>query len=212
MNTTLALSEKVPKITVLKREMIQIGKDEILFDQVKHGNESAFETLFRSYYAILCHYANSYLKDMDEAEEIVQGVFFRIWEKKHKINIDTSFKAYIYQSVRNKSLNYLRNKKTQSSHLTIIDKQDYQENMAIEELSAVELQDKLFEVLEMLPTKCKQIFIMSRFEGMKHQEIADNLDLKVKTIENQIGIALKFLKTQLSEYLYTIIFLLFNLF
>lgn len=109
-------------------------------------------------------------------------------------------------------MNYIRNKKTQHTHLTIIDKPVYENPQTINEINASELSDKLFDALEALPPKCKQIFQMSRLDGMKHKEIADKLDLKVKTIENQIGIALKILKSHLIEFLHSVIFLLLNLF
>jgi RNA polymerase sigma-70 factor (family 1) len=212
MTMTATISEKIPKIATVKTVMVKMGKDEVLFNQVKNSDAKAFEQLFKNYYALLSHFASSYLNDLDESEEIVQDIFVKIWEKREEITIVTSFKSYLYQAVKNKCLNYIRNKKTQHSHLTIIDKPEYENPQTIGEINASELNEKLFEALEELPPKCKQIFQMSRLDGMKHKEIADKLDLKVKTIENQIGIALKILKSHLIEFLHSVIFLLINLF
>jgi RNA polymerase sigma-70 factor, ECF subfamily len=212
MAMTAKISEKIPKIAVVKTFMVKMGTDEVLFDKVKQDDNAAFESLFRTYYATLSHYACAILQDLDEAEEIVQDVFVKIWEKRTQLTIETSFKAYIYQSVKNKCLNHIRNKKTQNSHLTIIDKRDYESPNALTDLTADELNDKLYEAMEALPPKCKQIFQLSRLDGLKHAEIATQLDLKVKTIENQIGIALKFLRNHLADYLPTYVLLLLNFF
>ncbi len=209
---TATISEKIPKIAFVKTVMVKMGNDELLFNKVQQDDTTAFESLFKTYYNTLSHYACTYLNDLDEAEEVVQDVFVKIWEKRHAIAIESSFKSYLYQAVKNKCLNYIRNKKTQNNHLTIIDMKDYEAPTAFDDLHADELSDKLYLALEELPPKCKQIFKMSRLDGLKHKDIADRLDLKVKTIENQIGIALKFLKNQLSDYLHTLIFLLINFF
>ncbi len=209
---TTHISEKIPKIAFQKSIFVKMGDNEVLFAKVKNGDEVAFEILFKSFYASLTHFANAYLQDLDEAEEIVQSIFVNIWEKKEHIIIETSFKSYIYQSVKNKCLNYLRNKKTQSKHLTIIDAKDYEDDHAIESMSSDEINQQLYFALEELPPKCKQIFQLSRLEGLKHKDIAEKLDLKVKTIENQIGIALKFLRTKLVDHLYLLVFLHLNLF
>lgn len=212
MAMTATISEKIPKIALVKTVMVKMGTDEVLFGKVRQDDGAAFETLFRTYYATLSHFACAYLHDLDEAEEIVQDIFVKIWEKRHQLAIETSFKAYLYQSVKNKCLNHIRNKKTQSSHLTIIDSKDYEAPTAFGDLSTEELNDKLYEALEQLPPKCRQIFQLSRLDGLRHKEIADKLDLKVKTIENQIGIALKMLKHHLADYLHTIVLLLLNFF
>jgi RNA polymerase sigma-70 factor (family 1) len=209
---TATISEKIPKIAFAKTVMVKMGNDEVLFNKVQKDDNAAFESLFKTYYSTLSHYACSYLHDLDEAEEVVQDIFVKIWEKRQDLKIETSFKAYLYQAVKNKCLNYIRNKKTQNNHLTIIDMKDYEAPAAFEDLQADELSDKLYLALEELPPKCKQIFKMSRLDGLRHKDIADKLDLKVKTIENQIGIALKFLKNQLSDYLHTMVFLLINFF
>jgi RNA polymerase sigma-70 factor, ECF subfamily len=212
MTMTATISEKIPKIATVKTVMVKMGNDEVLFTQVKNNDAKAFEHLFKTYYASLSHYACAYVHDQDEAEEIVQDIFVKIWEKKEEITIVTSLKSYLYQAVKNKCLNYIRNKKTQHTHLTIIDRPEFENPQTIGEINASELNDKLYEALEELPPKCKQIFQMSRLDGMKHKEIADKLELKVKTIENQIGIALKILRSHLTEFLHSLVFLLINLF
>jgi RNA polymerase sigma-70 factor (family 1) len=212
MEAAMNISLKSPKIALAKSVMYSMGEDEIQFLKVKDSDAVAYEALFRNYYSRLCHFASSIVDDMYEAEEIVQGIFLTIWEKRIDLVITSSFKSYIYQAVKNKCLNFIRNKKTQKGHLSIIGRNEEETANATDQLDKEELSEKLYLALENLPPKCKLIFQLSRFEGLKHQEIADKLDLKTKTVENQIGIALKFLRNQLSDYLHLIIFFTSQLF
>ncbi|MDN5214461.1 RNA polymerase sigma-70 factor [Fulvivirgaceae bacterium BMA12] len=171
-----------------------------LLQGIKSGNASCYEEVFRRYYQPLCLFSLKYVKDPDEAEEIVQNMFVRIWQKRKELAIATSVKSYLYQSVRNACLNHLK-------HNNI--KLDYQKNAlattssasASDTLVALELEVKVRETLHKLPPERKKIFLMSRNEGLKYREIAEKLNISVKTVENQMSQALKFLKSELADFL-----------
>jgi RNA polymerase sigma-70 factor (ECF subfamily) len=191
-------SEEKSRVTLTLANM---DEEALIFAKVKEGDEAAFESLFRKYYARLCRFAFKYVEDMSEAEELVQDTFVKIWEKRESIEINTSFKSYLYQAVTNKGLNAIRNDQRKQRNLKIVSSNRNEPPKAIDNLVTNEISDKLFLALNSLPPKCRKIFQLSRLEGLNHKEIAQQLDIKIKTVENQIGIALKHLKKQLSEHL-----------
>ncbi|HTF80425.1 MAG TPA: RNA polymerase sigma-70 factor [Cytophagales bacterium] len=173
-----------------------------LFNQVKQGDERAFESLFKFYYQRLCHYACSMLHEMEEAEEVVQQVFINIWDKRAHIEISTSFQSYLYRAVNNASLNKIKQRKAYGLHHEYIKlEMESSIDSTTQAVLSEELRGSIMEAVDLLPQQCKLVFEMSRFEGMKHQEIADELDISIKTVENQIGKALKHMRSYLKEYL-----------
>ena len=161
-----------------------------------------FEALFNAHYSDLCAYANNFLKDVDASEEVVQEVLFKLWTNKDRVVITTSVKSYLFRSVRNACLNVLK-------HLNIREEyKSYNEEMlrvaeqsSEDEMMFSELQEKIRRAIDKLPMERRKIFIMSRYDGLKYQEIADKLNISVKTVENQMVKALKFLRLELEEYL-----------
>ncbi len=173
---------------------------------IREGNERIFEEIFRKYYQSLCNYANSILKEMDEAEEVVQNLFLSIWEKRSDLEISISLKSYLYRAVHNHCLNRIKHLKVREEY------QQYAVNFydaSYESVSQTvmknELETKIEEAIKKLPEQCRLIFQMSRFEELKYHEIAEQLELSPKTVENQIGKALKILRVELAEYLPLII-------
>lgn len=169
---------------------------------IQSGNESAFEMIFKAYYQPLCRYAYSFLEDREEAEEVVQSSFITVWEKRKSIDIQTSLKSYLYRMVRNGCLNVIKHEKVKKQHAA--------HEMAVSEVSyesvsqkvyATELETKISEAMKVLPEQCRLVFQLSRFEELKYQEIADQLKISVKTVENHMGKALKIMREQLKEYL-----------
>ncbi|WP_333818719.1 RNA polymerase sigma-70 factor [Ohtaekwangia sp.] len=176
---------------------------------LKTGDITAFEMLFRTHYQPLCNYAYTFVQDRDEAEEIVQSTFLSVWEKRENLEIRTAVKPYLYAMVRNACLNMLKHEKIKQQHATI--------ELAVAEKSvesvtrsvmASELETKIYEAMEKLPQQCRLIFKLSRFEELKYSEIADQLNLSVKTVENQMGKALKIMREQLKDYLPLLIVLM----
>ncbi|WP_297337870.1 RNA polymerase sigma-70 factor [Algoriphagus sp.] len=176
--------------------------DRQVFLAIQSGQNSAFEMLFKTYYQPLCRYANSYLKDPDGAEEIVQAVFIGFWEKRKSISIDTSLKSYLYRAIRNSCLNELKHEKVKQKYFANELLKGEEQIQPADHLAIhVELEDKIRAAIQTLPEQCRLIFTMSRFEELKYQQIADQLNLSVKTVENQMGKALKIMRVQLKEYL-----------
>ncbi len=191
--------------------MVQIPDSDILM-AIRQGNERVYEGVFRKHYQALCNYACGILKDMDDAEEVVQSIFLKFWEQRTDIEISVSLKSYLYRAVHNTCLNRIKHLKIQETYRQYVG--DYLEetyDSATEILDKVELENRIAEALEKLPEQCRLIFKMSRFEELKYQEIADKLGLSIKTIENQIGKALKIMRMELADYLPVIFFImLFN--
>ncbi len=184
---------------------MQLSEQEIV-GAIRQGNERIFEETFRKYYQSLCNYANSILKEMDEAEEVVQNLFLSIWEKRNDLEINISLKSYLYRAVHNHCLNRIKHLKIREEY------QQYATNFydaSYESVSQTvmknELEQKIEEAIRKLPEQCRLIFRMSRFEELKYHEIAEQLELSPKTVENQIGKALKILRVELAEYLPLII-------
>jgi RNA polymerase sigma-70 factor (ECF subfamily) len=172
--------------------------------------EDLFEQVFRSHFKRLHAYACTIMREVGPAEEIVQNVFLKLWEKKAEITIRENASAYLYRAVHNESLNYLRHQKVRSAYQSYAmrqHKQTEQEKPA-EKVIMGELEKKLETALRELPEQCRTIFQLSRFEDLKYKEIADKLGLSVKTIENQMGKALKLLRLKLVDFLPTILLLI----
>jgi RNA polymerase sigma-70 factor (ECF subfamily) len=174
--------------------------------------EAAFEHLFKMHFRGLHAYAFTILKEEAMAEEIVQNVFFKIWEKRQLTEIASSPKAYLYKAVYHDCLNYLKHKKVKSAHaMHVVRHGNSNVDNAGNKVQAAELQERIRTALNELPEQCRTIFQMSRFEGLKYQEIADEMGLSVKTIENQMGKALKLLRLKLVEFMSILLLSLLNL-
>lgn len=183
--------------------------DQQLWILLKEGDETAFEMTFKTHYQALCNYAYTFLQDRDEAEEIVQATFLNFWEKRQGIDIQSSMKSYLYRAVRNTCLNAIKHSKIRQIHAseTIATTNPGYESVA-QAVDASELDGRIASAMEKLPEQCRLIFKMSRFEELKYAEIADHLNLSVKTVENQMGKALKIMREQLKEYLPILIVLM----
>lgn len=166
------------------------------------GDITAFEMLFRTYYQPLCRYAYSFLQDKESAEEIVQSTFLMVWEKRDTLAIRTSVKPYLYAMVRNACLNVLKHEKIKQKHageeLAVADR-SY--DSVSQMVASNELEYKIKAALERLPEQCRIVFKLSRFEELKYAEIAEQLNISVKTVENHMGKALKIMREQLKDYL-----------
>ncbi|WP_449440375.1 RNA polymerase sigma-70 factor [Pedobacter steynii] len=171
-------------------------------DTLHQYDDKAFEQMFKAHYKELHSYANIMLRDQDIAEEIVQSMFLKFWEKRELLNVQTSIKAYLYKCVYNDSLNYLKHQKVKTKYqdFTIHNMNNHHE-AASSRVELNELEFKLQEALNELPEHCRTIFQMSRFEELKYREIAEQLDLSIKTVENQMGKALKILRLKLADFI-----------
>ncbi|WP_229213723.1 RNA polymerase sigma-70 factor [Dyadobacter psychrotolerans] len=176
--------------------------DPEIVNAIRQGDEKAFEQTFRKYYERLCNYACSLLKDEEESEEVVQTVFLTIWEKRSDLEITLSLKSYLYRSVHNHCLNRFKHASVREAHKEYAERFIPQSHESVTEaIHANELEERIEKAVGNLPEQCQKAFRMSRFEELKHQEIADRLGISIKTVENQIGKALKILRTALADYL-----------
>jgi len=167
-------------------------RDAEIIRRIRQGDVGQFESLFRSSYVSLVRYAKTLVRDHDTAEEIVQELFFTLWKDREKIQIESSLNGYLYRSVHNRCLHYFE-------HIKVVEKYTHEMSPMPEAstespadmLNYRELQARIARILERLPEKCGKIFCMSRFEGLKYSEIAEKLSVSVKTVEANMGRALK---------------------
>jgi RNA polymerase sigma-70 factor (family 1) len=174
-------------------------------------DKRSYETLFKTYYQPLCNYACSILKDIDEAEEVVQGVFLNIWKKWNGMQIETSARSYLYRAVHNDCLNKIKHDKVKAVYA-----EDYRKSMrqgsedGSQILQAKQLAARIDTAIDQLPKQCGEVFRMNRFAHLKYAEIAGQLNISVKTVEAHMGKALRLLRGELKDYLPFLIALLFT--
>jgi RNA polymerase sigma-70 factor (ECF subfamily) len=164
--------------------------------------------VYKHFLKPLHSYAITILRDEEAAKGTVQNIFLKLWERKHTLNFNGSIKAYLYSAVYHECLNYIRHEKVKfnhQDHLVYTMKNTEEQDKGIE-LS--DLKEKLQQVLNNLPEKCRTVFQLSRFEELKYREIADQMGISVKTVEAQMGKALKILRHELVDYLPVIIWLI----
>ncbi|SFH01180.1 RNA polymerase sigma-70 factor [Pedobacter insulae] len=165
-------------------------------------DDADFESLFRLHYKALLAYATVIVKDEDDAEEIVQQLFLKFWERRAQLSVQTSLKAYLYKCVYHDSLNYLKHQKVKTKYQDFTHHgMDSAYHTAADRLELTELQQQINLALNDLPEQCRTIFQMSRFEELKYREIAEELGLSTKTIENQMGKALRIMRIKLADFL-----------
>ncbi len=156
----------------------------------------------------MTRFAFGYLNDVDTAREIVQDIFINLWNKRDTIDPDKKVKSYLYTSVRNRCLNHIRDhKKFRSLYLDVeIEREIPDQDPDL--FSVSETKTKIEKALDKLPAKCREVFELSRFEELKYMEIADRLNISIKTVEVQVSKALRILREELKEFLVVLILLI----
>jgi len=172
-----------------------------IIKKISEGDIQLFELLFKKYYQMLCDFGMKYLKSIDEAEEVVQDVFYNIWKNREQLRINTSIKSYLFTSVRNNSLQKIRVHNLDMKYENYYKAQYKNESISpADEMDAKELNNIINRALGTLPEKCRTIFKMSRYDGLKYHEIATKLSISIKTVESNMGKALKHFKNYLKDY------------
>ncbi len=169
---------------------------------MKAGNKDSFNYFFDYYYSGLCIYAKNFTGDLDISEEVVQDVFVRFWEKRQNIEIESSVRFYLFRTVYNQCMNLLKHKKIERNYIQ--NQKNREDNLYEEQWSLyneTELRQALDNAISKLPERCREVFVLSRFENLKNKEIAEKLGITEKTVENQINKALRVLKTELKDFL-----------
>ncbi len=177
-----------------------VENDRYISERIASGDKKTFEGVFKEYYTQLVLFARNYIDQIEDAEEIVQQLFFNLWNKRKTLSINQSIKSYLYNSVRNNCFDFLKHEKVKAQYAGVVRRQQTYENNSTNKLIEKETISKVYQAVEMLPEKTKMIFKMNRFEGLKYREIAEKLDISQKTVENQMGIALKKLREMLKDY------------
>jgi RNA polymerase sigma-70 factor (ECF subfamily) len=178
-----------------------ITQEIFLYREMQEGKEYAFDFFFSFYYPGLCVYAQKMFSiNEDDSRNLVQDVFLKFWNDRKNLNVISSVRAYLFTSVKNKCLDFLKQNKRKPETFNVADIHNLTENYT-DTFVLSELETLLDKALEKLPGRCRDIFELSRFEGLKNREIAGNLNLSEKTVENQMTKALRILKSEFKDYL-----------
>lgn len=171
-----------------------------LYIRLKSGDENSLNSLFKRFYSPLCLYAFQFLHNKAASEEIVQDLFVKIWEIKESLNIQFSLKSYLFNSVKNKCLNYIEHEKIKNKYTQkVLSEPDYEVNPD-DFFIEPDLLLRIEKSINSLPPKRGEIFRLSREKGLKYKEIALELGISVKTVEAQMGLAIKQLRNDLKDY------------
>lgn len=183
--------------------------DADIFNRIKQDDQKALELLHERYYQPLCNFALTFLKDVDDTEEVVSDVFLAIWLKRDSLSIKSSIKSYLFTAVKNQSINFLNAQKNRFEEIDLLTKSegcsnDHADKHLIysETLTWIEL------IIEQLPPQRRTIFRLNRMEGMKYKEIADLMSISIHTVQKQMTEAVK----HIAQYSSTTSFVLFSFF
>jgi RNA polymerase sigma-70 factor (ECF subfamily) len=182
-------------------QIIQGIYEKDLIVRLKDGDQTAFELLFHFYYSGLVLFSTQFTTDRNEAEEIVQDFFVKFWQRHAQISLTESLKSYFFLSVKNSSLNFLKHKKVEEKYIRKMTEMAdrhlaYDPDLYVDS----ELQEKVKQAIDLLPEKCREVFVMSRLRGMRNDDIAAELNISKRTVETQISKALKVLRVELKDY------------
>jgi len=190
-------------------------KEQELIHLLKTGREDAIKQIFDRYYVDLCLYADSILKDRYASEEVVEELFITIWLKAKDLTIITSLKNYLYRSVHNNSIKYLKKKYTEGKNIEkfMIHENEFNcdaSNCQFENLITKEIEDKANAILSDLPDRCREIYILNRYENLSYPEIAKKLNIDLSTVKTQMSRAFEKFRTGLKDFLTVLVMLLIS--
>lgn len=179
--------------------------EEKMIALLREGDRSAFKSIFDTFYLQLYFHCRKYIPDPEEAKDLLQNVFLRLWERREEIKIEVSLKAYLFRSVQNECLNFIRSLHPNVS-LSDIDSECTVPDIGVpsapdEDAEGQEIEKTIDSIIDTLPEQCRKIFIMSRMKGMRNKEIAEYLSVSVRTVDTQIYRALKIMKKGLKDFL-----------
>jgi RNA polymerase sigma-70 factor (ECF subfamily) len=169
--------------------------------RIQAGDESAFDAAFREWYPVLVRVATALLHEVDAAEEVAQEVMLELWRRRHVINAEVSLRAYLLRSVRNRSLNHLRHLRVRRDSEADVEATYDAPLTADQPIAAGELSAAVQQAVSDLPPRCREVFELSRLHGLKYAEIAESLGISQKTVEAQMGKALRIMRERLAHWL-----------
>jgi RNA polymerase sigma-70 factor (ECF subfamily) len=176
-------------------------EDRELLQKVHAGDEGAYDTVFRTWYPVLVRVAAALLREVDAAEEVAQDVMHELWRRRHVLDTSVSLRGYLLRSVRNRALNHLRHLRVRRETESEVEALYDTPLTADQPIAARELSVAIQIALRELPPRCREVFELSRADGLKYAEIAETLGISQKTVEAQIGKALKILRERLAAWL-----------
>ncbi|MCF6334097.1 MAG: RNA polymerase sigma-70 factor [Draconibacterium sp.] len=185
--------------------MIRLERE--LIESIKNGNPKSFEMVFNTYYKRLCTFAFDYTRQLEIAEDIVKDFFVVFWNNREKLEITTSLSGYLFRSVRNACINYLLRNKERNKTISIEEvnwveikiNEPLSNDYPLGNLLAKEQENQIFNAIEKLPERCREVFKLSRFENLSHKEIAERLNISKNTVKVQVFRALKSLKAAMTS-------------
>jgi len=175
--------------------------------KIRLGDEKAYEYLFKGYYGSLCAYAMDLLKSKDQSEEIVQEILIHMWENRSNLDINTSLKAYLYRTVHNQCINFLKHqsviknraiKYVEEAQFSHAYDHSIDEELPNDQFFYDGFEEDILQTINMLPEQCGKIFRMSRFDGLRYEDISQKLNISVNTVKTQIRRALEKLRHTIS--------------
>jgi len=194
-----------------------MGRTKVIITE-DQSSKDKFEKLYLSYFSKMKHFAKEYVIADEDAENLVQDVFTELWERKELLDMPVNLLAYLFTSIKNKSLNYLRHKSVEQQTMTLM-QEEYNLTLNMNLNALEEFDDKIFaedsiekiinHALDSLSERCRQIFIMNKLQGKKQKQIAEELNISINTVETQMKVAYKKLREELKDYTPLFLFLYF---
>ena len=173
----------------------------IQIEKMKAGDRESFNQVFRRYYSPMVRFCIRYVADSDLASEIVQDLFVKLWSNREKISFNTSFESYMLASVRNSALTYINKERSHAEANLRVFSEESDNTDPSETLQSNNLEESYRKILKDMPEKRREVFLASRYDGLKYSEIAEKLGISQKTVEAQMSAAIKQLKDGLKAYL-----------
>jgi RNA polymerase sigma-70 factor, ECF subfamily len=182
--------------------------DSQIFEAIKRDDNGAYEMVFSKYYRPMTAYAFRFLGNLADSESIVQDVFLRLWQKRKEIMITSSLQNYLFRSVKNHCINYIEHEKIKTGYQTMVIRDEADRSEYSEFFLEFGLKKRIEAAIALLPGKRQEIFRLAREDGLKYREIAERLEISVKTVETQMTLALRQLRELLKEYKNLVMFFL----
>jgi RNA polymerase sigma-70 factor, ECF subfamily len=197
-----AKSRNIPNLIIFDRTNGPALKDHLLIEALRNRDKVAFDYIFNYYYSALCAFSMQYVNDHDAVEDLVQDLFVSLWKEAPKLQIQTSLKAYLFTSVKNRCFDFRKHKKVTEKYQTyFLFSSEGFDNSADHNLSESELRQTIQKSLEKLSPRCREIFELSRLNNLSNKDISEKLEISKRTVELQISNALKIFRKELADFL-----------
>ncbi len=181
-------------------------------DGLRAGNEKIFQEIFNTYYEPLCRFSLNRLENQEEAEELVQDVFVKLWIKREELLIQQSLKAYLYRMVQNRIINRSEHNKIRKIHQQHVLSNQHENSVSENDFHEEELNNLAAMAVESMPEKRRQVYELSRKKGLKYSEIAEKMGISIKTVEVHLSKALDHMRVYLKDYIVALAYLFYNSF